>query len=84
MQTDARQTDRRRMSAVRASQTLGFEYVVRDRAFSARTDFQPIPWGSTQGDSRAQGHVRAHSSEEVTSMVAKLESKLRTIENKTK
>ena len=41
------QTDRRRISAVRASQTPGFEYVVRDGAFSAHTDFQPIPRGLT-------------------------------------
>ena len=32
------------VSAVRASQTPGFEYVVRDGAFSARADFQPILW----------------------------------------
>ena len=36
---DARQKDRRRISAVRAS----YEEAVRDRAFSAHTDFQPIP-----------------------------------------
>ena len=53
------QTDRRWISAVRASLTPGFEYVVRDGAFSARADFQPILCGSTQGDSRAQGHMRA-------------------------
>ena len=41
------QTDRRRVSAVRASQTPGFEYVVRDGAFSARADFQPVPRGLT-------------------------------------
>ena len=41
------QTDRRRISAVRASQTPGFEYVVRDGAFSARADFQPVPRGLT-------------------------------------
>ena len=40
-------TDRRRVSAARASQTPGFEYVVRDRAFSARADFQPVPRGLT-------------------------------------
>jgi len=40
-------TDRRRISAVRASQTPGFEYVVRDGAFSARADFQPVPRGLT-------------------------------------
>ena len=53
------QTDRRRISAARASQIPGFEYVVRDGAFSARANFQPIQCGSTQGDSRAQGHMRA-------------------------
>jgi hypothetical protein len=37
------QTDRRRISAVGASQMLRFEYVVRDGAFSARANFQPIP-----------------------------------------
>ena len=41
------QTDRRRISAVRSSQTLGFEYVVRDGAFSARANFQPVPRGLT-------------------------------------
>ena len=45
--------------AVRASQTPGFEKVVRDCAFSAQTDFQPIPLGSTQGESRAPGQMRA-------------------------
>ena len=41
------QTDRRRISAARASQTPGFEDVVRDGAFSARADFQPVPRGLT-------------------------------------
>ena len=43
------QTDRRRISAVRASQTPGFEYVVRDGAFSARADFQPMSRWLTPG-----------------------------------
>ena len=53
------QTDVRRISAVRASQTPGFEKIVQDRAFFAQTDFQPIPLGSTQGESRAPGQMRA-------------------------
>ena len=47
-------TDRRRISAARASQTLGFEYVVRDGAFSARTDFQPVPRGLTEDPVKPQ------------------------------
>ena len=56
---DARPNSVRRIPAVRASQTPGFEKVVRDCAFSAQTDFQPIPLGSTQGESRAPGQMRA-------------------------
>ena len=56
------QTDVRRISAVRASQTPGFEKIVQDRAFFAQTDFQPIPLGSTQGESRAPGQMRARVS----------------------
>ena len=44
-------TDVRRISAARASWTLGFEELVRDSAFYAHTDFQAILWGSTEGDS---------------------------------
>ena len=39
----------RRLSYVTIG-SAGFQYVVRDRAFSAHTDFQPILWGSTEGD----------------------------------
>ena len=53
------QTDRRRISAVRASWTMGFEEVVRDGAFSVRTEFGVILWGSAEGDSSAQGRMRA-------------------------
>ena len=56
------QTDVRRIPAVRASQTPGFEKIVQDRAFFAQTDFQPIPLGSTQGESRAPGQMRARVS----------------------
>ena len=52
-------TDRRRISAVLWSQTPGFEEVVRDRAFSAHTDFQSIPCSLTDRPCRAPGHVRA-------------------------
>ena len=40
-------TDRRQISAVLWSQTLRFECVVRDGAFSARADIQPVPRGLT-------------------------------------
>ena len=53
------QTDRRRISAVRASQTPGFEEAVRDRAFSAHTDFQPIPCSLTDRPCRAPSKMRA-------------------------
>ena len=53
------QTDRRRISAVRASQTPGFEYVVRDGAFSARADFQAIPRGLTHRPCYAPSKMRA-------------------------
>ena len=53
------QTDRRRISAARASQTPGFEYVVRDGAFSARTDFQPVPRGLTHRPCYAPSKMRA-------------------------
>ena len=38
---------------------MGFEEVVRDGAFSVRTEFCVILWGSAEGDSSAQGHMRA-------------------------
>ena len=53
------QKDRRRVSAVRASQTPGFEYVVRDGAFSARADFQPVPRGLTPRPCYAPSKMRA-------------------------
>ena len=52
-------TDRRRVSAVRASQTPGFEYVVRDGAFSARADFQPVPRCLTHRPCYAPSKMRA-------------------------
>ena len=52
------QTDRRRIFAVRASLTPGLQDVVRDRAFSAHTDFQPIPCSLTDRPCRAPSKMR--------------------------
>ena len=37
---------------------MSVDYVIRDGAFSAHTNFQPILCPSTEGDSRVPRHVR--------------------------